>query len=63
MNYQDKNIGALHTNSKNQQEKLVELQAKVVRIEAAIAAIQGDLANTKQLIGHVAGRGMGSTTE
>jgi peptidoglycan hydrolase CwlO-like protein len=63
MDYQDKNITALHTNSKMQQDKLVSLEEKVRRIEAAVAALQGDIANTKQLIGHVAGRGMGSTTE
>ncbi len=63
MDYQDKNVNALHTNSKMQQDKLVALEAKVTRIEAAIAALQSDIANTKQLIGHVAGRGMGSTVE
>lgn len=63
MDYQDKNIGALHENSKRQQKSIVELQEKVRRLEAAVVALQGDVHNTKQLVGHTLGRGMGSTTE
>lgn len=63
MDYQDKNIAAVHQNTKMQQERIVELEKKVARLENNLAVLQGDVANTKQLIGHVLGRGMGPTTE
>lgn len=63
MDYQDKNIAAVHQNIKMQQERIIQLEQKVTRLENNLAVLQGDVANTKQLIGHVLGRGMGSTTE
>ena len=38
-----------------------ELKIKVQTLEGTVAALAADIANTKQLIGHVMGRGMGST--
>lgn len=63
MDYQDKNINAVHENTKMQQARIITLESKVARLENNLVALQADVANTKQLIGHVMGRGMGSTTE
>ena len=38
-----------------------ELKMKVQVLEAGVAALTADIANTKQLMGHLMGRGMGST--
>lgn len=63
MDYQDKNIVAIHENSKTHQQRIMVLEEKVTRLENNLAVLQADIANTKQLIGHVMGRGMGSTAE
>ena len=63
MDYKDKNINAVHENTKMQQARIIALESKVTRLENNLASLQADVANTKQLIGHVMGRGMGSTTE
>ena len=61
MDYQDKNINALHQNSKTLAARVEELEKKIKFLENTIITVSGDLANTKQLIGHLNGRGMGST--
>lgn len=38
-----------------------ELNEKVVTLQGEVANLKADLANTKQLTGHILGRGMGST--
>jgi hypothetical protein len=61
MDYQDKNITALHENSKSLATRVALLEEKLKFIENTIAMVNADLVNTKQLIGHLNGRGMGST--
>ena len=61
MDYQDKNITALHENSKSLATRVALLEEKLQFIENTIAMVNSDLVNTKQLIGHLNGRGMGST--
>ena len=61
MDYQDKNITALHENSKSLATRVALLEEKLKFIENTIAMVNADLVNTKQLIGHLNGRGTGST--
>ncbi len=61
MDYQDKNISALHENSKKLEKRIAELEAKIVFLENTIATVSSDIQNTKQMIGYLNGRGMGST--
>lgn len=61
MDYQDKNISALHENSKKLEKRVAELEAKIVFLENTIATVSSDIQNTKQMIGYLRGRGMGST--
>lgn len=61
MDYQDRNINALHENSKTLADTVSILEQRLTALENTIAAVQGDLYNTKQLIGFLNGRGMGST--
>lgn len=61
MDYQDKNISALHENSKKLEKRVAELEAKIVFLENTIATVSSDIQNTKQMIGYLNGRGMGST--
>lgn len=61
MDYQDKNITALHENSKSLATRVALLEEKIKFLENTIAMVNADLVNTKQLIGHLNGRGMGST--
>jgi hypothetical protein len=61
MDYQDRNINALHENSKTIAEKVSVLEQRLTVLENTIATVQADLYNTKQLIGFLNGRGMGST--
>jgi peptidoglycan hydrolase CwlO-like protein len=61
MHYQDKNISALHENSKKLEKRVAELEAKIVFLENTIATVSSDIQNTKQMIGYLNGRGMGST--
>lgn len=61
MDYQDKNIDALHKNSQTLAARVEALDKKIQYLENTILTVSGDLANTKQLIGHLNGRGMGST--
>lgn len=43
------------------QEQNEKLQEKVHRLENAVVILNADLTNTKQLVAHTMGRGMGST--
>ena len=61
MDYKDKNISALHENSKKLEKRVAELEAKIVFLENTIATVSSDIQNTKQMIGYLNGRGMGST--
>jgi len=61
MDYQDKNITALHENSKSLATRVALLEEKLKFLENTIAVVNADLVNTKQLFGHLNGRGMGST--
>lgn len=61
MDYQDKNISSLHENSKKLEKRITELEAKIAFLENTIATVSSDIQNTKQMIGYLNGRGMGST--
>ena len=50
-------VQAMNTQAKENRE----LKAKVQVLEGSVAALAADIANTKQLMGHLMGRGMGST--
>lgn len=58
-----RNIQALNENDKTMNGKLSEIEMKVRTLEATVAYLKADLANTKQLVGHSLGRGMGSTVQ
>lgn len=46
----------------NEQAKLIRDQAeRLTMLEGNVAALRADILNTKQLVAHVGGRGMGST--
>lgn len=57
------NIKVLVQAMDTQAKESRELKLKVQTLEGNVAALIADIANTKQLIGHVLGRGMGSTAE
>lgn len=57
-----RNINALNENDKTMNVKISALLERLARLEAEVARLTADQANTKQLIGHTLGRGMGSTT-
>ena len=50
-------VQAMNTQAKENRE----LKAKVQVLEGTVAQLAADIQNTKQMIGHVMGRGMGST--
>jgi len=58
-----RNINALNENDKTMNAKISALIERLTILEANVARLTADVANTKQLIGHTLGRGMGSTTE
>ena len=55
------NIKVLVQAMDRQAKESRELVQRVQLLEANNAILTADIANTKQLIGHVLGRGMGST--
>lgn len=57
-----RNINSLNENDKMLYARISEMDARLKVLEAAVAQLNADVANTKQLIGHTLGRGMGSTT-
>jgi hypothetical protein len=61
MTADQKNIKILHQELVNVIENIRSMQERIVQIEGALANLSADQANTKSLIGHVLGRGRGST--
>lgn len=57
-----RNINTLNENDKRIYLKVSEMEQRLKILEATVAQVSADIANTKQLIGHTLGRGMGSTT-
>jgi hypothetical protein len=57
-----RNISSLNENDKMMYARIMEMDARIKVLEATVAHLAADVANTKQLIGHTLGRGMGSTT-
>ena len=57
-----RNINALNENDKTMYAKISDMEARMRILETAVANLTADVANTKQLIGHTLGRGMGSTS-
>jgi hypothetical protein len=57
----DKNIIALADGYNRLYKEHEDLKEKVKRLEANVAFLTADIANTKQMTAHIAGRGMGST--
>ena len=46
----------------NEQAKVIRDQAeRLTMLEGTVATLRADILNTKQLVAHVSGRGMGST--
>lgn len=57
----EKNIKALHEGFNKLYQDNLEMQQKIVRLENAVAILNTDLANNKQMTAHIFGRGMGPT--
>jgi uncharacterized coiled-coil protein SlyX len=56
-----RNIDALHQALKEQKREIAELKEQLARLGNTVAFLQADVSNTKQLVAHVTGRGMGAT--
>ena len=56
-----KNFEVIRTTMNNQAQTIRELQETVRFLEGNVARLQADILNTKQLMAHLHGRGMGST--
>jgi cystathionine beta-lyase/cystathionine gamma-synthase len=61
MNYQDKNIQALLSNETLLMKRVNDLELRMTTQENNAAIIKAELINSKQLVAHLSGRGMGST--
>lgn len=58
-----KNIQALVQTIRVLEARVDSLEEANHRLVAALQNLQADVANSKQLVAHVMGRGMGATTE
>lgn len=58
-----RNIKGLHSALVATQSDVRDLTNRVSRLEGNLAQALSELANAKQLMAHIMGRGMGSTTE
>ena len=56
-----KNITALVAQNQMQQEEINALRVRLNLMENNLQTLRAELQNTKQLMGHLSGRGMGST--
>ena len=56
-----KNFEIIRNVMNSQAKTILELQNRVSQLEGNLAALAADIGNTKQLMGHLNGRGMGST--
>ena len=57
----DKNIQALADGFNRLYREHEELKEKVKRLEGNVAFLTAEIANAKQLVAHLSGRGRGST--
>jgi hypothetical protein len=58
-----RNIKGLHSELVTTQANVRDLTNRVTKLEGNLTLALAELANAKQLMAHVMGRGMGSTTE
>jgi hypothetical protein len=58
----DRNFAALRENDTRLNKKIEVLMGIVSTMQTEIAILKDELVNTKQLMGHLMGRGTGSTT-
>jgi len=58
-----RNIKTLHQALNDATSDIRALKERLQRLEANLAVAHAELANAKQLMAHIMGRGMGSTTE
>lgn len=58
-----RNIKGLHSELVATQSNVRDLTDRVTKLEGNLAVALAELSNAKQLMAHVMGRGMGSTTE
>lgn len=58
-----RNIKTLHGQISETEASVRELTDRVAKLEGNLAVALAELANAKQLMAHIMGRGMGSTTE
>jgi len=56
-----KNFEIVRTVMNDQAKTILELQDRISLLEGTLANLSADITNTKQLMGHLAGRGTGST--
>lgn len=56
-----KNFEIVRNVMNDQAKTILELQDRISHLEGNLVALAADIANTKQLMGHLHGRGMGST--
>lgn len=56
-----KNFEIVRTVMNDQAKTILDLQDRISLLEGNIANLAADIANTKQLLGHLHGRGTGST--
>lgn len=56
-----KNFQVIQNVLNDQAQTIRELQQQVQFLEGNVARLQADILNTKQLMAHLHGRGMGST--
>ena len=58
---EQKNFEIIRNTLNKQAQAILELQERVSRMEGNLAAARAEMGNAKQMMGHLAGRGMGST--
>lgn len=58
---EQKNFEIIRNTLNAQAKGILELQQRISSLEGNLAAVRADVSNSKQLMGHLAGRGMGST--
>jgi hypothetical protein len=57
----EKNFEAIRTVLNAQGKTIRDLQEQVKFLEGNVSRLQAEIINTKQLVAHIGGRGMGST--
>ena len=60
-NVTQKNFSIINNVMKDHDKVINQLIERISTLEGNVARLQADIMNTKQLIGHISGRGMGPT--